>query len=267
MSSCRSRLCTRHLHPPPPRREGPCTLRWASVWLVLSCQAGDVRGRCGWRGRPWGLRLPPLGASVSSSVKWGWQGLEGQGNRLGKDGRRGAPRSCGRTGPHAAPAWAGPRWHRPLAVEWGRDLSSAVDGFAVAVAGFPGVPGAPPAPGLAECVGRKCGRWNGRGPLSVPAPIFKACGFRPPPFLELEWPRAAAGGSSVKVGTLHPLREPRRRGPSLSKETEAQGCRCLAEPEGGQLCWHPPPSPARGGSACSAPAPRPLRRRTPASRH
>lgn len=23
------------------------------------------------------------------------------------------------------------------------------------------------------------------GPLSVPAPIFKACGFRPPPFLGL----------------------------------------------------------------------------------
>lgn len=266
MPSCRSRLCARHLHPPPPRREvlarstGPLSGRCCRVRQGMSVggvAGGEDRGACA---------CHPL-EPVSSSMKWGWQGLEGRGNRLGKDGRHGAPRSCGKTGLHAAPAWAGPRWHRPLAVEWGRDLSSAVDGFAVAVAGFPGVPGAPPAPGLAECVGRKCGRWNGRGPLSVPAPIFKACGFRPPPFLELEWPWAAAGGSSVKVGTLHPLRELRRCGPSLSKETEAQGCRCLAEPEGGQLCWHPPPSPARGGSACSAPAPRPLRRRTPALRH
>lgn len=114
------------------------------LWLAGAVVSG--RG-CPWEvwveGKSVGLRLPPLGASVSSSVKWGRQGLEGRGSRLGKDGRRGAPRSCGRTGPHAAPARAGPRWHRPLAVELGRELSSAADGFAVAVAGFPGVPGAP----------------------------------------------------------------------------------------------------------------------------
>ena len=262
MPSRGPRLCARHLHPPPPRREGPCTLRWASVWLVLSCQAGDVCGRCGWRGRPWGLRLPPLGASVSSSVNWGRQGLEGRGNRLGKDGWRGVPRSCGRTGPHTAPARGGPRWHRPLAVELGRDLSSAADGFAVAVAGFPGVPGAPGrqgwlsawgggvAVGMAGGLSRflrlflrpvgsglhRSGSWSGPGRLLVGPLSRSGCCVLP------ENPEDAG---------LHSLRR------------QAQGCRDSWQSQRAVSCvgTHRPPLPGTGVPA--APLPRGLSRGAP----
>lgn len=40
----------------------------------------------------------------------------------------------------------------------------------------------------------------------------------------------------------------------------------MAEPEGGQLCWHPLPSSALGWSACCAPALRPCSRCTPSLR-
>ena len=120
----------------------------------------------------------PLGP-VSSSVKWGRQGLEGRGNHQGK-GRRSLTRRHRAPGAAAGPgptppqhglalgavimitgtdlclwSWGGTRAPQMMASPWLWLVSR-------------GSLGPPPAPGLAElavsqCTGRKCGRWNGRG--------------------------------------------------------------------------------------------------------
>lgn len=86
---------------------------------------------------------------------------------------------------------------------------------------------------------------SGGVPLSVPGPIFKACGFRP---LAISGAGAACEAVlwfSPEAGTLRPLRETRGLWTSHSKEPWGPSCREVSARPECAACVAPPGLHAR----------------------